>query len=157
MKEEKAKMLQILIVRSDRLGDVVLSMPMARAIKCAFPNSRVAFLARAYTQPVIERCPDVDEVLEAAPELPLYKLIRIFRRANAEITFLPSPRFRLALAAFLARIPRRVGTGYRWYSFLFTDRIFEHRKTATRHEAEYNLRMLTSLGVSASGDEVPNI
>jgi ADP-heptose:LPS heptosyltransferase len=44
----------------------------------------------------------------------------------------------------------RIGTGYRWYSFLFNQRVFEHRKTAARHEAEYNLRLLRPLGIGAT-------
>ncbi len=148
MKDESDQKLRILIVRTDRLGDVVLTLPMARAIKHASPASHVAFLAREYTRPIVERSPDVDEILAAEPELPIRKLIAIFRGAKAGVAFFPSPRFRLVLAAWIARIPKRVGTGYRWYSLLFTHRIFEHRKTAERHEAEFNIRMLSVLGIS---------
>jgi ADP-heptose:LPS heptosyltransferase len=144
-----------LIVRTDRLGDVVLTLPMARAIKKAIPNARITFLARDYTRPIIERCPDVDEVRVVDEKASLWRLITQFRKIDA--AFFPSPRFRLALAGFLARVPNRIGTGYRWYSFLFTDKIFEHRKTAERHEAEYNLRMLASLGIKADESELPSI
>jgi len=150
-------MLRILIVRTDRLGDVILTLPMARALKRALPESRVLFLIRSYTQPIVERAPDVDDVLLAEPEISFRELIRTFHTAKVGVAFFPNPRFRLAMAAWLARVPKRIGTGYRWYSFLFTNRIFEHRKTAERHEAEYNLRMLNFLGVSASEDELPNI
>ncbi len=148
---------RILIVRTDRLGDVVLTLPMARAIKRALPSSYVAFLAREYTQPILDRSPDVDEVFTVGPDDSLRELIRIFRTAGTDVVFFPSPRFRLVFAAWLARIPKRIGTGYRWYSFLFTDRISEHRKTAERHEAEYNLRMLSLLGISVPIHELPNI
>jgi ADP-heptose:LPS heptosyltransferase len=71
--------------------------------------------------------------------------------------FFPNARFSLALAAFLARVPKRIGTGYRWYSFLFTDKIYEHRKTAERNEAEYNLRMLKALGIETNVDGIASI
>jgi heptosyltransferase-3 len=148
---------KILIVRTDRLGDVILTLPMARALKRASLECHISFLIRSYTQPIVERSPDVDEVFLAEPEISYRELVRTFRESNADTAFFPSPQFRLAMAAWLARIPKRVGTGFRWYSFLFTHRIFEHRKTAERHEAEYNLRMLTSLGISAPKDELPNI
>jgi ADP-heptose:LPS heptosyltransferase len=61
------------------------------------------------------------------------------------------------LAAWLARVPIRVGTGYRWYSFLFNRKVYEHRKTAEHHEAEYNLRMLSHIGVSADMNCLPEI
>lgn len=146
---------QMLIVRTDKLGDVVLTLPMARAIKKAFPDARISFLAREYTRPIIERCPDVDEIRVIEDRTSFWKLIRQFR--VVQTAFFPSPRFRLALAAFFARVPKRIGTGYRWYSFLFTDRIYEHRKTAEHHEAEYNLRMLSTLGITAESGELPFI
>ncbi len=147
--------MKILIVRTDRLGDVVLTLPMARAIKKALPNAYVTFLASEYTCPIIERCPDGDEVRTIDSKTSFWKLVQKFRRSD--VAFFPSPRFQLALAAFIARVPKRVGTGYRWYSFLFSDKIYEHRKTAKRHEAEYNLRMLASIGISADADELPTI
>jgi heptosyltransferase-3 len=146
---------QILIVRTDRLGDVVLTLPMAGAIKKAFPNAQVTFLASEYTQPIIERCPDVDEVRTINSKTSFWKMVQKFRQSN--VAFFPSPRFQLALAALLARVPKRIGTGYRWHSFLFTDKIYEHRKTAERHEAEYNLRMLASIGIIADESELPTI
>ena len=147
--------MKILIVRTDRLGDVVLTLPMARAIKKALPTAHVTFLAREYTRPIIERCPDVDEIRTINDKPSFWKILRQFRRCD--VAFFPSPRFQLALAAFLARVPKRVGTGYRWYSFLFTSKIYEHRKTAEHHEAEYNLRMLTTIGISSDMAELPTI
>ncbi len=148
---------RFLIVRTDRLGDVILTLPMASAIKAAIPASRVLFLARAYTKPIVEDAPDVDDILVAGDGASLRELIRTFRSARADVAFFPSPRFRLALAAFLSRIPIRIGTGYRWYSFLFNRRVYEHRHTAERHEAEYNLRMLSAVGISAKGSELPRV
>ncbi len=147
--------LRILIVRSDRLGDVMLTLPMARAIKKALPDAQVTFLAREYTRSIVERCTDVDEVRTMDEKTSFWKLVRLFRQMD--VAFFPSPRFSLALAAFIARVPKRVGTAYRWYSFLFSTKIYEHRKTAEHHEAEYNLRMLTATGITADLTELPTI
>src|ERR1035441_6476076 len=95
-----------LIVRTDRLGDVLLTLPMERAIKESLPNARVTFLAREYTQPIVERCPDVDEVI-VARKFRLRELHQLFRQSKADVAFFPAPRFPLALAAWLARIPIR--------------------------------------------------
>jgi heptosyltransferase-2 len=54
---------------------------------------------------------------------------------------------------FLAGIPVRVGTGYRWYSWLFNRRVYEHRKDARRHELEYNLNLLQAIGGEAAPGE----
>lgn len=41
-----------------------------------------------------------------------------------------------------------IGTGYRWYSFLFNHKTYEHRKNAGRHELEYNVNLLKHLGIN---------
>ena len=40
----------LLIVRTDRIGDVVLSLPLAGIIKSEFPNCKITFLVREYTK-----------------------------------------------------------------------------------------------------------
>jgi ADP-heptose:LPS heptosyltransferase len=53
----------------------------------------------------------------------------------------------LMWAAFRARVPIRVATGYRWYSVLANRRIYEHRKDFSKHETAYNVGMLAGLGL----------
>lgn len=53
----------ILISRTDGIGDVVLTLPLAGVIKHCFADVRVLFLGRTYTQAVVGMCGDVDEFL----------------------------------------------------------------------------------------------
>ncbi|RYG01290.1 MAG: glycosyl transferase family 9, partial [Chitinophagaceae bacterium] len=39
----------IIISRTDSIGDVVLTLPMAKIIKQQFPDCRIAFLGKEYT------------------------------------------------------------------------------------------------------------
>jgi ADP-heptose:LPS heptosyltransferase len=57
------------------------------------------------------------------------------------------PRFRIALMLFYAGIRTRIGTGYRWYSFLFNKKIYEHRKYGEKHELIHNINLLKPLGI----------
>jgi len=142
---------RILLARTDRLGDVILSTPVATALKAAFPGVHLTFLVRRYAADIPRCHPDVDETLELdGSEIggSAHQLARALaaRRFDAAIALHPRPW--LAWALWRARIPLRIGTGYRWYSFLFNRRVREHRKTAERHEAEYNLGLLRPLGIS---------
>jgi heptosyltransferase-2 len=56
------------------------------------------------------------------------------------------------LLFWLARIPLRIGSGYRWYSFFFNRRWYEHRKDAAKHEVEYNLNLLRAIDCEIHGD-----
>lgn len=139
---------RILLVRTDRIGDVVLSLPMLPALRRRFPDASVTVLVRPYTADLVRNRPDIDDVMlwEGEGMARVVGYVRRLRERSYDLCILPYPRFELALIAFLAGIPVRVGTGYRWYSFLFNERVYEHRKDARRHEAEYNLNLLRAVG-----------
>ena len=118
-------------------------------------------LIQHYTVELVEDHRDVDKVFcydENDRLIPFFKLVSILRHQKFDVVFHTHPRFRLALITWLADIPIRVGTGYRWYSFLFNNRVFEHRKHAVHHELEYNLHLLGAIGCSSDGiDVTPSI
>jgi ADP-heptose:LPS heptosyltransferase len=147
----KKQIKKILIVRTDKLGDMVLTLPMARAIKDALPGCTVAIMARPYTSPLVKVCKDVDEVVEYNGSY-FFSLIQQFRSVKPDAVVLLSPKARYAIAAFFAGIPIRIGKGYRWYSLFTNKKIFEHRKNAERNEAAYNIRMLEPLGITPNED-----
>ncbi len=41
---------KILIVRTDRIGDVVLSTPVIENLRAAYPEAHIAFMCRPYTK-----------------------------------------------------------------------------------------------------------
>ena len=140
----------ILIVRTDRIGDLVLTLPLAGLIKKQYPNSKVSFLVREYTKNIVGNHPFVDEVLvlkEVNGIASLFSNINLIKQKNFDSCIVVYPRFKISLIVFLSRIKNRIGTGYRWYSFLFNQKVFEHRKNAERHELEYNVNLLEKLGI----------
>ncbi|MFA6456439.1 MAG: glycosyltransferase family 9 protein [Bacteroidota bacterium] len=147
MKHANELVKKILLVRTDRIGDVVLSLPMLPLIKKKFPNASITVMVRPYTKELVERHSLVDEIILWDESLSVAHYVSLLRAKEFDIAILPYPRFNLSLIIFLAGIPLRVGTGYRWYSFLFNKRIFEHRKDAKRHEVEYNINLLSTIGI----------
>lgn len=149
---------KILIVRTDRIGDVVLSLPMIAALRRCFPEARISFLAQGYTSKLLHGQPGLDDVLLYAQNGAVKRFAQILKELRAaafDAVVVAHPTFRLALLVFMSGIPVRVGTGYRWYSFLFNRRVYEHRKTAERHEAEYNLSLLRAIGCEVAGSPQP--
>jgi len=147
---------KILLARTDRLGDVILSTPVATALKKKWAGAHVAFLARRYTAEVLRCHPHVDEIIELdGAEIAgnVTRLSAVLRQKKFDAAIMLHPRPQLAWAIWRSGIPLRLGTGYRWYSFLFNRRVFEHRKDAARHEAEYNLRLLRPLGITTTAVE----
>ena len=54
---------RVLIARPDHLGDVLLTLPAATALRAVLPGASLAFLVSPSTADVARRCPDVDESL----------------------------------------------------------------------------------------------
>jgi len=143
---------RILVVRTDRIGDVLLSTPVLEALRKKYPQAYLAMLVSQVTREVVEGNPYLNEILvdegEKASRLAQWLKAKKF---NAAILLHPTPR--LAWALSRAKIPIRIGTGYRGYSFLFTKRVYEHRQTAKRHELEYNLTLAEALGAPLKDPE----
>ena len=135
-------MQNILVVRTDRIGDVILTLPTIEALKLNFPNAHIAMLLSSYTASLVEGIADVLTYNREIALKPFFEMLAELRRARFDVAVVAFPRFRIALLLWLAGIPLRIGTGYRWYSFLFNRKIFEHRKNVEKHEAEYNVSLL---------------
>lgn len=137
-----------LVFRTDKIGDLVLSLPAAEALKEATPGVRVAFVVSPAISEIARACPFVDRVIEydeSRRSMPaILQLARDLRSTGAETAFFLRPTYASALAAILAGVPTRVGTAYRCYSFLFNKRVREHRRYAEKHEIEYNLNVLSA-------------
>lgn len=139
----------ILIVRIDRIGDVVLSLPLAAIIKKHFPDCKVSFLLREYTKPLAVNNPNIDEVItlkEIEGKLSVRENVQLLKN-RFDVCIVAYPTYPIALILFLSNIKTRIGTGYRWYSFLFNKKNYEHRKYGEYHELEYNVHLLQQLGI----------
>ena len=143
---EQPHLQNILVVRTDRIGDIILTLPTVEALKSNFPEAHVAMMVRSYTDGLVEGIADVFLYDRAGKTKPFFLMLSELRRARFDTVVIAYPRFRIALLLWIAGIPVRVGTGYRWYSFFFNKRVYEHRKTVEKHEAEYNLSLLKVLG-----------
>ncbi len=148
-------MKRILVVHTGGgLGDVLLSTPVLDALRGAWPEAEIDFLARSGTAPVLEGNPAVHCLLrmpQAAPTpggLPSW--VARLRRRRYEAGLVLWSRTPLAWMLFLAGIPVRVGQDSRiGYSWLYTHRVrvrSEHGDTST-HWSEILLDYVRALGV----------
>jgi heptosyltransferase-2 len=138
--------MNILLVRPDGIGDQILCLPVASAIRRAMPEARLSFLSSAYAAPLFDYHPDLDAVLTVSGQERFGELVALFRKGIDAAVFL-KPFRRLMAAAWIARVPLRVATGYRWYSMLANKRVYQHRSDFSKHETEYNLGLLSGLGI----------
>jgi ADP-heptose:LPS heptosyltransferase len=140
--EKLVKSERIVIVRTDRIGDMVLTLPLARALKELNSEFKIFMIANSYTEFLLN-----NEYVDEYYYVDKYPrgINGIFRDIKFDAAFFPMPKFEEIFAAFKAGIPLRIGSAYRFYSFLFNHRINQHRKESKFHEAEYNVKMLSSI------------
>ncbi len=143
---------RILIVRTDRLGDVILSIPVIRALRQEFPQSYIAMMTSFYTKELLEGNPDLDEVIVLDKQakdkgcLAAFKLANLLRGKKFDLAVVLHPTTRAHLLVFLAGIPRRIGYN-RKFGFLLTDRIKHTKQFGQKHESEYALDLVRYLGI----------
>lgn len=137
---------KVLVIRTDRIGDVLLTTPVFRALKEAWPGVRVAALVRPATAPLLEQNPDVDEILLEKGQ-PLSVLTQHVRNGHFDIAVHAFCTFRTLWATWQAGIPVRIGPASRWYTMVLTQRVFQHRSRSLCHEGDYNLQLLEPLGI----------
>jgi ADP-heptose:LPS heptosyltransferase len=144
---------KILITRTDKLGDVILALPLIAETKRLFPGSEIHFLVKKYVKDLIENYSPIDKliILEEIKENSSFKFF--LKNEKYDIVINVFPRFELALDFFLSGIKTRIGTGYRWYSFLYNRKLYEHRKYAVKHESEYNIDLLKTVSENVSYDK----
>jgi len=140
--------LRILIVRTDRIGDLVLTTPLAGIIKKKMEGVSVDFLVSDYAAPVLKGYKYIDHVLTISKSYKIDEIVEKVKRGY-DVAIIVHPEFRLAIALYLARIPVRIGTGYRFYSPFFNRRVYEHRRYGRKHEVEYNLSLLRKIEIEA--------
>jgi heptosyltransferase-2 len=139
------KPVTILLVRPDGIGDQILCLPVASAVRRHLPKARIAFLSSQTAAPILAHHPDLDEIRTVSGQEQFAELVALFQNIDAAVFLKPFRR--LMLAAVVARVPLRVATGYRWYSLLANRRMYQHRADFSRHESEYNLQLLTGLDI----------
>lgn len=138
------------IFRTDRIGDLVLTLPMAGAIKRHDAQARVTFCVQERTADIARMCPLIDGTI-AIPDRDIDTtpagFVRELRAHAFDVALFAYPRPRIAAAAARAGIPLRAGTGFRAYSLFFNARVYDHRRSGMLHERDYNLRLLDRIGI----------
>ncbi len=129
------------IVRTDRLGDMVLTLPLVRALHKLLPDASIEVICRSYVRDLVEN----QDSIQAVHYVDEHSLDYILQENIFDVLFFPRPVFSELWSAVKAAVPLRVGSAYRLYSALFSFGIRDHRKNAKHHEAEYNVRMLDAL------------
>ena len=168
---------RILIVRLGALGDVVHAIPVAAALRRAFPAARIDWLVSAKHREILDLVPVIDRRLVVSdrpapgsgPSDPkgtsLLAAIRELRSSRYDVAIDLQGLIKSAVLARASGAPRVVGFAARYSReriarLFYTDAydpgrggLYDPRET--RHVVDINLGLLGMLGIDAPAREFP--
>ncbi|MDP3787057.1 MAG: lipopolysaccharide heptosyltransferase II [Candidatus Omnitrophota bacterium] len=152
--KEKSRERRILLIRTDRIGDVLLSTPAIKAVRDAYPNAHIAMMVRPYAGDIVDGNPYLDEVIlydkdgEHKSIFATLKFAAGLRKKRFDLAIILHPTNRSNIIPFLAGIPERVGYDKKGGVFL-TKRLKDVKHLGEKHEIDYNLDVLRAVGIEA--------
>jgi len=143
---------KILIVRTDRLGDVILSTPVISNLRNYFPDAYIAFMCRPYVKDVLEKNPYLDEVIiydkygKHKSFWGSFDFSLQLRKNNFDWAIILHPTNRAHWITFLSGIRLRAGWSKKM-DCLLSRKIRHDKEKGEKHELEYTLDILRSMDI----------
>jgi ADP-heptose:LPS heptosyltransferase len=148
---------RILVVRTDRIGDVVLATPLLRTLRQTFPSAYIAVMVRPYTAAILQHNPWINEIILDDPagvhtgRGGFWRQVKELRKRRFDTALMLLPTERAAWMLFWAGIRTRIGVGHKLYEFLtFMRTVSRHRYIPLRHEADYCLDLGRAIGADSN-------
>lgn len=142
--------MRILLSRTDSIGDVMLTLPMAGFIKKYLADSVIHFLGRSYTKAVIESSEHIDEFInwDEFEGLELTEIAKAFSEKKYDVIIHVFPNRKIAQSMKQAGIKMRIGTAGRFFHLAYCNKLVKFtRKKSDLHEAQLNLKLLKPLSI----------
>src|SRR5262245_25641622 len=166
-----ARVNRLLIVRLGALGDVVHAIPVAAALRRAFPSARIDWLVSAKHREILDLVPAIDRRLAvrdrggAGEGASFPEAIRGIRQAKYDAAIDLQGLIKSAIVARLSGAARVVGFNSK-YSRESLARVFYtdvhnpggegmYATSETRHVVAINLGLLTALDITELSPEFP--
>ncbi len=143
---------RILVIRNDKLGDVILATPVFLSLRSAFPKSYIAALVSAAGYGAVKDNPYLNTVIvddikgKHAGKTGFLRLAEKIRAEKFDAVLVLFSNWRMGRLCYQAGIPTRIGAASKIAQIFYTKRIYQHRSACLRHEAEYNLELAAVLG-----------
>jgi ADP-heptose:LPS heptosyltransferase len=140
----------IIISRTDSIGDVILTLPLCGILKSEFPDAKIFFLAKDYVKDVVEssvyvhRFVSYDQLIHISEK----EQIDFLKKLNADLIIHVFPNKKIAKIAKKAKIPVRIGTSHRlFHLFTCNKKVKFSRRKSDLHEAQLNTKLLLPLKI----------
>ena len=134
---------KILISRTDRIGDFILTLPVFEAMH-RFIKIDFTVLCQSSVVPLLKNNPYVTQVIGVSPNQPQTEIVqKIGQQGLDGLLVLVNDRYIRKLLPVLRHIPVRIGPLSKpQMIFRYTHPVIQKRFQSIKNEAEYNLDLL---------------
>lgn len=146
----------IIVSRTDAIGDVVLTLPVALALRKRFPNCKITWFGKTYTHDIINAASYINGFINFDSWMQLSEADRVneLKALNADAIVHVFPRKEIAKAAKQAGIQHRIGTSHRVFHWFNCNHLINlGRKNSNLHEAQLNIQLLSPFGIETPSVE----
>lgn len=137
--------MNIIVSRTDKIGDLILSIPSFYMIKKMYPQSNLTVLVRNYNYDVVKNLAYIDEVIKV-DDYDKESLEKKIKCINADIFVALYSDKKVARLARVSKAKWRVGPFSKLESFFsYNKGLWQKRSKSVKNEAEYNLDLVKSI------------
>lgn len=145
----------IVISRTDSIGDVVLTLPICGVLKSIYPDVKITFLGKSYTESIIACSIFIDAFInwDELEKKEHSDQVKIIKELNADTIIHVFPQKAIGKLFKKAKIKNRVGTSHRLHHFFTCNyRPSFTRKKSNLHESQLNIKLLQPFGITTTFD-----
>jgi ADP-heptose:LPS heptosyltransferase len=136
--------MNILVVRNDKLGDFITALPTFYVLKHHNPSNHIIALVAPLNRKLAQSCDFIDEVIVDEGK-DILELAFEIKKANIDASITLFSNTRVALAQWIARIPVRIAPATKIAQIFYNHRIKQRRSRVEMAEFEYNLQLTKAL------------
>lgn len=151
----------ILIIKPSALGDIVHALPVVKALRTRYPNTRISWLVRSEFAPLLECVDGLDEILlfdrkrlghwhyRPAAFKALCELRQTLKNRQFDVVLDLQGLFRTGLFAWMTRCPRRIGLAdcREMAGLFYTQKVA--RPKDSLHVLDTYFALLKAIGINA--------
>lgn len=128
-----------LIVRPDKIGDLILSLSVVEAIKEKYEEEKLYYIVSKYASSIISYHPKIEGYIEIDKNTSINWLKESIKTLDIKKAIILFPTFKISLAIKLAGVKDVIFPGFRWYQFMFSHVVYLRRSKCEKKEWQYNI------------------
>lgn len=137
--------MKIIISRTDKIGDLILSIPSFFMAKKMYPEAEIILLVRNYNYEIVKNLPYVDRVYKI-DDFRQEELLEKIKYFNADIFVALYNDSYISKLAKASGAKKRIGPISKLSSFFaFNHGVYQKRSKSIKNEADYNLDLIRKI------------